>query len=83
MLPRVDPQPAGTVIITSLGDLTKAQDEHGPLISVGLAWRITDTATGYFYRLVEEGRFKKFVVHGLMHVAVRELQEWTDRRKAA
>ena len=52
-----------TVIVNSMDELAGVIEEHGHLLAVGVAWRLGGVSKGLFYRMVEEGRFRRFWVY--------------------
>ena len=69
-----------TVVIGSVQAFEQVTAAVGHLIPVGLAWRMADVSRPYLYRLLEEGRLRRFVVYGLLHVAKTEWDAWRASR---
>lgn len=60
--------------------LCRAELHYGPLVPVGLAYRLFDVSRSYFYRLAASGKFSRIMVKGSATIPLRELQAWDEER---
>lgn len=69
-----------TIICNSMRDFAACIVEHGFLIRPGLAASLCGCNRSYLYRLIEEGRFRKFQIMGELHISQTEWRAWAANR---
>ncbi len=72
-----------TLCVNTSEGYNETVEQHGHLILPYIASMMANTSQQRIYSLIDQGKFTKIVVFGVVHIPHREFQRWQESPRTA